>query len=86
MAAGIPFLDPNANSESFSGRVLRTALDLGVLNASFSVTSAHAIHPDAALENVFAFAESQGALIAESVRQVCYEIEQMPSAEFSRVF
>ena len=76
LAAGIPFIMPNECGSSFSGRVLRTALDFGVLNASFSVTSTHSIHPDAVLKNLFAFAELQGASISESFRRVCYESGQ----------
>ena len=76
LAAGIPFITPNECGNSFSGRVLRTALDFGVLNASFSVTSAHSIHPDAALKNLLAFAELQGASVSESLQWVCYESEQ----------
>ena len=76
LAAGIPFITPNPRGHSFSGRVLQTALDFGVLNASFSVTSTHSIHPDAVLKNLLAFAELQGASISESFRRVCYESEQ----------
>jgi len=73
LAAGLPFIMPNECGSSFSGRILRTALDFGVLNASFSVTSPHTIHPDAALKNLFAFAESHGASISNSLRSVCHE-------------
>jgi sugar/nucleoside kinase (ribokinase family) len=76
LAAGIPFIVPNEfGTDSFSGRTLRTALDLGVLNGSFSVTSPHTIHPDAAMENLLAFAGSYGASISESLRSACYEFE-----------
>lgn len=75
LAAGIPFIRQNGHGSSFSGRILRTALDLGVLNGSFSVTSPHTIHPDAVLENLFAFARSHGASISDSVRSACHECE-----------
>jgi sugar/nucleoside kinase (ribokinase family) len=75
LAAGIPFIAPNQGGDTFSGRVLRTALDCGVLNASFSVTSEHSIHPDAALKNLMAFAEQQGAIISESIQAACCERE-----------
>ena len=76
MAAGIPFVIPNeCGTGSFSGRTLRTALDLGVLNGSFSVTSPHTIHPDAAMEKLLAFAESHGAFFSESLRSECHEFE-----------
>jgi sugar/nucleoside kinase (ribokinase family) len=77
LAAGIPFIEPSECDSSFSGRILRTAVDFGVLNASFSVTSPHTIHPDAVLKNLFAFAESHGASISDSLRFACYECERM---------
>jgi sugar/nucleoside kinase (ribokinase family) len=85
LAAGIPFIMPSECGSSFSGRVLKTALDLGVLNASFSVTSIHAIHPDAILKNLFAFAELQGASISESLWSACYESKRIPSEDVSSV-
>jgi sugar/nucleoside kinase (ribokinase family) len=76
LAAGIPFIIPNERgADSFSGRTLQTALDLGVLNGSFSVTSPHSIHPDAAMETLLAFAGSHGASISESLRTACHEFE-----------
>jgi sugar/nucleoside kinase (ribokinase family) len=83
LAAGLPFIMPNECGSSFSGRVLRTALDFGVLNASFSVTSPHTIHPDAVLSNLFGFAESHGASISDSLRSMCYQCEQMPAESVS---
>ena len=83
LAAGLPFIMPNECGSSFSGRVLRAALDLGVLNASFSVTSPHSIHPDAVLSNLFGFAESHGASISDSLRSMCYQCEQMPTESVS---
>lgn len=71
LAAGIPFIAPDQGGGAFSGRVLRTSLDCGVLNASFSVTSEHSIHPDAVLENILAFAEQQGAIVSESIQAAC---------------
>ena len=83
LAAGLPFIMPNERGTSFSGRVLGTALDFGVLNASFSVTSPHTIHPDAVLSNLFGFAESYGASISDSLRSICYDCEQMPAESVS---
>jgi len=83
LAAGLPFIVPNECGTSFSGRVLRTALDFGVLNASFSVTSPHTIHPDAVLSNLFGFAESQGASISDSLRSMSYQCEPVPAESVS---
>ena len=75
LAAGIPFILPDEGGKTFSGRVLRTALDFGVLNSSFSVTSEHSIHPSADIENLFAFAEQKGASVSETIRSSCHEVE-----------
>lgn len=75
LAVGTPFIDPKERGNLFSGRVLRTALDVGVLNGSFSITSPHTIHPEAALERLLVFAESHGARVAEPLRAACYECE-----------
>ncbi len=83
LAAGLPFIRPNECGSSFSGRVLQTALDFGVLNASFSVTSPHTIHPDAVLSNLFGFAKSHGASISDSLRSMCHQCEQMPAESVS---
>ena len=77
LAAGLPFIEPSKRGNTFSGLTLQTALDLGVLNASFSVTSPHTIHPDAVLENLFAFAASHGASVSDSLRSACCECEQV---------
>lgn len=73
LAAGLPFIHPGETPEAFSGRSLQTVLDIGVLIASFSVTSPHTIHPRATLQNLFAFAESHRAVIADDLRSVCTE-------------
>ena len=75
LAAGIPFILPDEGGKTFSGRVLRSALDFGVLNSSLSVTSEHSIHPGAAVDKLFAFAEQQGASVSETIRSSCYECE-----------
>jgi len=73
LAAGVPFIAPKECGSSFAGRILHTALDFGVLNGSFSVTSPHTIHPDAELENLFSFAKLHGATISDSLRSACHE-------------
>jgi sugar/nucleoside kinase (ribokinase family) len=75
LAAGIPFIMPGDAGKTFEGRVLRTALDFGVLISSFTVTSVHSIHPDTEMKNLLSFAEQQGASISESIRSACYESE-----------
>jgi sugar/nucleoside kinase (ribokinase family) len=85
LAAGTLFILPDESGRSLSGRVLGTALDLGVLNASFSCTSPHTIHPDASMESLFAFAELHDASISESFRSACCESKGKPSENVSSV-
>jgi len=80
LAVGLPFIVHEGGGGSFSGRCLQTALDVGVLNASFSVTSPHTIHPDAVLKNLFAFAESHGAFISDALRSVSTGQRQISSS------
>ena len=57
MAAGIPFLSARPPRQSLAERPLETALEFGVLLASYKVTSPHTIHPDASLSSLITFAE-----------------------------
>ena len=75
LSAGLPLLPAGTRRESLSKQSVRTALDLGVLTASYSVTSAHTIHPDASLATLLAFAESHGMAISAEFLAVCQETE-----------
>ncbi len=79
LAAGIPFITHTAVGSSFSGRVLGSALDFGVLNGSFSVTSPHTIHPEADVETLLSFARSHAASVADSLRSACCTCEETES-------
>ena len=74
LSAGLPFLPTVPPSGAFLKRPLPAALDLGVLTASFSVTSPHTIHPEASLSAMFAFAELHGIEICEEIRAMCHEV------------
>jgi sugar/nucleoside kinase (ribokinase family) len=78
LAAGAPFIGPCPRRKMFAGVSLESALDLGLLLGSFSVTSQHTIHPDACLENLVAFAKYAGATISEELRSLFSEFEAMP--------
>lgn len=56
MIAGLPF----THSAEESNHTLRSALDFGVLLASYSITSAHTIHPVTELNAVLNFGELYG--------------------------
>jgi sugar/nucleoside kinase (ribokinase family) len=57
MAAGIPLLSTQPPRQSLAERPLETAVEFGVLLASYKVTSPHTIHPDASLSGLIGFAE-----------------------------
>ncbi|MFA6109018.1 MAG: PfkB family carbohydrate kinase [Candidatus Latescibacterota bacterium] len=59
LLTGLP-LTGGSTRVRFSGRPVETALDLGVLLASFSVTSPHTIHPEIDLTTLAEFAERVG--------------------------
>ena len=57
IAAGIPLLSAQPPRQSLTERPVETALEFGVLLASYKVTSPHTIHPDASLTSLIQFAE-----------------------------
>jgi sugar/nucleoside kinase (ribokinase family) len=59
LASGTEFLRASGDHGQ-AGRHLGTALELGVLVASYAVTSPHTIHPNASLENLVEFADKLG--------------------------
>jgi ribokinase len=68
VAAGVPLTA--ATTDATEGTVLRSALDLGVLLAGYSVTSPHTIHPSADLGSLLAFAAEQGLTFAPPLGDV----------------
>jgi hypothetical protein len=67
LAAGLPFIEPERSQSLFSGNQVSTALELGVLNAAFSVTSMHTIHPEASIDTLEAFAQLHGASLVAAL-------------------
>jgi sugar/nucleoside kinase (ribokinase family) len=62
LAVGLPFAAPSR--ESLTRRPIESALDLGVLAASFKVTSPHTIPPGVTIETLVAFARRHGVRFA----------------------
>lgn len=60
MAAGVPLLNSRPPRKSLTESPLNTALEFGVLLASYKVTSQHTIHPDASLVTLTEFAAQRG--------------------------
>jgi sugar/nucleoside kinase (ribokinase family) len=73
MAAGIPLLNSQPPRKNLAERPLDTALEFGVLLASYKVTSPHTIHPDASLSNLIEFAERIKAGFGPAIRKLFEE-------------
>ena len=68
LAAGLPLITPGPPRVTLGDRPLASALDLGVLLASFNVTSPHTIHPDANVPALRGFARRLGLRFAGPLR------------------
>lgn len=66
---GLPLINNPRDAEHSSHREMRSAIDFGVLLASYSATSPHTIHPHAQLDAVLNFAEELGLTFADDVSQ-----------------
>jgi sugar/nucleoside kinase (ribokinase family) len=62
LAAGLPLADCQ-DSISDDKKTIRSAIDLGLALAAFSVKSPHTIHPSATLESLLAFAKGKGIVV-----------------------
>jgi sugar/nucleoside kinase (ribokinase family) len=70
LIAGAPLVSHTPRARDDSRRVVASALDFGVLLASYSATSPHAIHPRADLDAVLDFAAGRGVTFAGSLGQI----------------
>jgi sugar/nucleoside kinase (ribokinase family) len=70
MAAGLPLLNALPPRASLRERPLVTALEFGVLLASYKVTSLHTIHPDASLSSLIGFAKQIGAEFGPEMQKI----------------
>jgi len=72
VAAGLPFLPAQPAHEAPS-RMVGSALELGVLLASYKCRSPHTIHPAADLDSLLMFAQSAGCVVAPQMEQFVVE-------------
>lgn len=70
LISGAPLIKPSSQAHESVRRTLESAVEFGILLASFSLTSPHTIHPDANLENLLDFADSVGVTFNESLDQL----------------
>jgi sugar/nucleoside kinase (ribokinase family) len=70
LAAGVPLLNSKPPRKSLVERSLDTALEFGVLLASYKLTSPHTIHPQASVSSLLRFAQQLGAQFAPPVQQL----------------
>ena len=69
LAAGIPFLQAGS-SEWASARPIATALELGVLLASYKCQSPHTIHPSACVETLIEFGRAHGRPFSQQLQEL----------------
>ena len=69
LAAGIPFLQAGS-SEWTSSRPIGTALELGVLLASYKCLSPHTIHPSASIETLIDFGRDHGRPFSPQLQEL----------------
>ena len=69
MAAGVPLLNSRPPRKSLTDSPLNTALEFGVVLASYKVTSHHTIHPDASLATLVDFAAQRGIIFDPRIVQ-----------------
>ena len=70
MAAGLPLLNAQPPRASLNERPLGTALEFGVLLASYKVMSPHTIHPDASLSSAIGFGEQIGVELSLEMQKL----------------
>ncbi|MFI5387157.1 MAG: PfkB family carbohydrate kinase, partial [Fimbriimonadales bacterium] len=67
IAAGVPFSMPGATRAAMRDGPPESALDFGVLLASYTATSPHTIHPDASVPALVNFARNLGVTFTGSL-------------------
>jgi sugar/nucleoside kinase (ribokinase family) len=77
-AAGVPVLNSRPPRKSLAERPLDTALEFGVLLASYKVTSPHTIHPDASLSSLIGLAAQINAGFGPAILKL---FQETPVAE-----
>jgi sugar/nucleoside kinase (ribokinase family) len=73
LIAGAPLINNRSPSENGGRRSLGSAIDFGILLASFSVTSPHTIHPDATMKSLLEFADDLGMTFTDVLSQIVPE-------------
>jgi len=85
LAVGAPLIAPSGRSvparREITDRPLESALDLGVLLASYSVTSPHTIHPGADLTALVGFAGRLGVTFTGALARAVGDQLPQPSAD-----
>src|SRR5438093_1211323 len=69
MARGVPLLNSRSPRKTLAERPLETALEFGVLLASYKVTSPHTIHPDTSFPALVRFANERRIELAPSLQR-----------------
>lgn len=70
IAAGIPFLNPVCSTDDRPARSIQTALELGVLLASYKCRSAHTINTSACVDALVEFASNVGLSFSPEIERL----------------
>jgi sugar/nucleoside kinase (ribokinase family) len=82
ISAGVPFVSFGRPRRNLGDRSLGSALDFGVLLASYTVQSPHTIHPDATLDSLLEFAKQQNVSFSSELAKVfCPSGESVAAGE-----
>lgn len=68
-----PLIKHSSPSNVDAARAFETAIDLGILVASWSVTSPHTIHPDTSTKSLLEFAFDLGVTFTGGLSQILTE-------------
>jgi sugar/nucleoside kinase (ribokinase family) len=74
LAAGIPLLRKGSCKENITHGPAETALEFGVLLASYKCLSPHTIHPDACLDTLVEFAHQLKLTFSPQIEQLFTEV------------
>ncbi len=70
IAAGIPFLSSDRPGPKVRGESVQSALEVGMMLASHTVTSPHTIHPSACLDSLITFLAELGVRFDPAIEQL----------------
>jgi ribokinase len=78
IAAGVPFVCADGSTDNGPDKLIRTALQLGVLLASYKCQSPHTINPSANVDALVKFASQSGLLFCSEMEEYFVDEPELP--------